>query len=88
MSIRVTYIGASWCKVCVTVKPEVEKITSGFSVPLTVQDADDDGIEVTKVPTVRVYKDDVLVKEIVTGHVAALRSELEAGKGLSLVEDF
>jgi hypothetical protein len=88
MSIRVTYIGASWCKVCVTVKPEVEKITTGFSVPLTVMDADDEGVEVTKVPTLRLYKDDVLTKEIVTGHVAALRSELEASKGLAIVEDF
>lgn len=88
MSIRVTYIGASWCKVCVTVKPEVEKITTGFSVPLTVMNADDDGVEVTKVPTVRVYKDDVLLKEIVTGHVAALRSELEAGVKVTILEDF
>jgi hypothetical protein len=88
MSIRVTYIGASWCKVCVTVKPEIEKITTGFSVPLTVMDADDEGVEVTKVPTLRLYKDDVLMKEIVTGHVAALRSELESSKGVAIVEDF
>jgi hypothetical protein len=75
MSIRVTYIGASWCKVCVTVKPEIEKITGGFSIPLTVLDVDD-GVDIKKVPTVRIYKDDVLVKEIVTGHVAALMETL------------
>jgi hypothetical protein len=88
MSFRVTYIGASWCKVCVIVKPDIEKITAGFNVPLTILDADDDGVEVTKVPTVRLYKDDRLVKEIVTGHVGALRLELESGKGISMVEDF
>lgn len=75
MSIRITYIGASWCKVCVTVKPEVEKITGGFNIPLTVLDVDD-GVDIKKVPTVRIYRDDVLVKEIVTGHVAALMETL------------
>ena len=75
MSIRVTYVGASWCKVCVKVKPEVEKITGGFAIPLSVVDVGDD-CDVKMVPTVRIYKDEVLVKEIVTGHVAALLETL------------
>lgn len=83
-----TYIGATWCKVCHVVKPEIEKVVTGFSVPLTVLDADDDGVDVTKVPTVRLYKDDVLIKEIVTGHVASLKAELESGKGVVISEDF
>ena len=88
MSFRVTYIGATWCKVCVIVKPEIEKMTAGFGVPLTVLDADDDGADVSKVPTLRVYKDDVLYKEIVTGHVSALRHELESGKGICVDAHF
>ena len=88
MSYSVTYIGATWCKVCVTVKPEIEKITKGFSVPLSLLDVDDDGVEVSKVPTVRLYKDSVLVKEIVTGHAALLRSELESIKGVQISDEF
>lgn len=88
MSYSVTYIGASWCKVCVDVKPEVEKLCTGFNVPLLLQDADDDGVSVKKVPTVRFYKDGVLVEEITTGHVIALRTHLTENKGLAVVEDF
>jgi thiol-disulfide isomerase/thioredoxin len=88
MSFRVTYIGATWCKVCFVVKPMIEMVTNKFNVELTVMDADDNGVEVTRVPTVRVYKDDVLVKEIVTMHVDTLRKELEAGVGLAISEDF
>jgi len=88
MSYSVIYIGASWCKVCVDVKPEVEKLCKGFNVPLLLQDADDDGVLVKKVPTVQFYKDGVLVEEITTGHVTALRSQLNEKKGLLSVEDF
>lgn len=88
MSLSVKYIGASWCKVCVTVKPDIEKICTGFNVPLTVLNADDDGVEVTKVPTVRLYLGEELVKEIVTGHSTSLRSELSIRKGVSTDADF
>ena len=88
MSLSVKYIGASWCKVCVTVKPDVEKICSGFNVPLTLMDVDGDEVEVSKVPTVRVFLGTTLVKEIITGHSQALRSELESRKGLSINSDF
>ena len=88
MSLSVKYIGASWCKVCVTVKPDIEKICTGFNVPLTLLNADDDGVDVTKVPTVRLYLGDEMVKEIVTGHSMSLRSELSARKGVSTDADF
>lgn len=88
MSLSVKYIGASWCKVCVTVKPDIEKICTGFNVPLTVLNADDDGVDVTKVPTVRLYLGDEMVKEIVTGHSISLRSELSTRKGISTDADF
>lgn len=88
MSVSVTYIGASWCKVCVEVKPEVEKICLGFNVPLSVQDADEEGVNVKKVPTLRLYKDGSLLQEITTGHIMALRAELINLKGLAVTEDF
>jgi len=88
MSFRVTYIGATWCKVCFVVKPMIERITNKFNVELTVMDADDSGVEVTRVPTVRVYKDDILVNEITTMHAVTLQKELEAGIGLTLSKDF
>jgi len=88
MSLSVQYIGASWCKVCVTVKPDVEKICTGFNVPLAILDADEDAVEVSKVPTLRLYLGPTMVKEITTGHVVALRAELEGRKGLILDSDF
>ena len=88
MSLSVKYIGASWCKVCVIVKPDIEKICTGFNVPLTILNADDDGVDVTKVPTVRLYLGEEMVKEIVTSHSMALRSELSVRKGVSTDADF
>lgn len=89
MALRIDYIGASWCKVCIVVKPEVELVARSFNVPLSLLDADvieDDSI--MKVPTLRVFKDDKLVSEIVTKHVDGLKAFLQAEKGLVVTDDF
>lgn len=89
MSYRVDYIGATWCKVCVKVKPEIERLAKEYDVTVKLMDVDEDQLEdIKKVPTVRLYKDDVLVNEIVTEHVKGLTKELALTKGVKLDEDF
>ena len=89
MALRIDYIGASWCKVCVTVKPEVELVARSFNVPLALLDADEiEDDSIMKVPTLRVFKDDKLVSEIVTKHVDGLKALLQAEKGLVVTDDF
>lgn len=89
MSYRVDYIGATWCKVCKTVKPEIERLSKEYDITVKLMDVDEDQLEdIKKVPTVRLYKDDVLVKEIVTEHVKGLNTELALTKGVKLDEDF
>jgi thiol-disulfide isomerase/thioredoxin len=89
MALRIDYIGASWCKVCIVVKPEVELIARSFNVPISVMDADEiEDDSVTKVPTLRVYKDDKLVSEIVTKHVDSLKSLLQTMGTLVVTDDF
>ena len=90
MALRIDYIGATWCKVCVTVKPGVENLAKSFNVPLTVLDAADmeEGHEVLKVPTVRVWLDDKKVSEITTKHIDELKSLLIGMKGLPGTDDF
>jgi hypothetical protein len=89
MSYRVEYIGATWCKVCKTVKPEVEQLAKMHDVVVRLMDVDEDKLEnIKKVPTVRLYKDDVLVKEFVTEHVKGLKTELALTKAVELDADF
>ena len=74
---------------CVVVKPAVESLARSFSVPLTVLDVDIIEDEtITKVPTLRLYKDNVLVSTIVTKHVEALKELLTANAVLGKNDDF
>jgi thiol-disulfide isomerase/thioredoxin len=89
MALRIDYIGASWCKVCIVVKPELELIARSFNVPISVMDADEiEDDSLTKVPTLRVYKDDKLVSEIVTKHVDSLKALLQTMGTLVVTDDF
>ena len=87
--LRIDYIGAKWCKVCLTVKPAIEKIARDFGVEVTILDRDELGDEtITKVPTLRVWEGETNVSEIVTKHVDALRELLVAKKGVTITDDF
>ena len=93
MAISVDYYGATWCKVCVVIKPTVQKMLADFGVTFTEYDIDElEGDErvqgITKVPTIRVFKDSVLIQEIITGHLEALKNLLAENKSIVLTEDF
>jgi len=87
--LRIDYIGAKWCKVCVSVKPAIEKIARDFGVEIAVLDLDElEDETITKVPTLRVWEDATKVAEIVTKHVDSLRELMVAKKGVTITEDF
>lgn len=68
----VVYVWASWCQPCKMLSPVIDSIKEEYAGRLEVikVDADSDLMsgfvpEVRSVPTVRVYKDKVLLKEFV-----------------------
>lgn len=88
-SLRIDYIGATWCKVCHTVKPAIEKIGKEFGLEVVIYDVDEIGEAApNKVPTVRLFKNDVLLKEFVTKHADSLKDALVVEKGIVLNDDF
>jgi len=91
---RIDYIGASWCKVCTIVKPAVVQIAKDFGVELVLLDADtlDEADAVSKVPTLRVYKNTgtgpTEVVQIVTAHLEALKNILTAHAKVVISDEF
>ena len=89
-TIRIDYVGAKWCKVCVDVKPAIEKLSKDFAVVCTILDLDDmeNNEHITKVPTVIVYDGDNIIHTIVTKHADSLKTVLTERKGVVISDDF
>lgn len=93
MGERVEYYGATWCKVCVEIKPALSKLCSDLGIPFIEYDIDDwEGDErvadIKKVPTVRVYRNDMKIDEITTNHVNSIKTVLSKFKTVVLTDDF
>ena len=93
MSNVLEYYGATWCKVCVTVKPAMQKLAADFGVQFMDYDIDElEGDErvatITKVPTVRIYQDGALIDTIVTKHMDAVKALLSKSGKVVLTDDF
>ncbi len=93
MGERVEYYGATWCKVCVEIKPALSKLCSDLGIPFIEYDIDDwEGDErvadIKKVPTVRVYRNDMKIDEITTNHINAMKTVLSKFKTVVLTDDF
>ena len=90
--IVVTYIGATWCKVCTKVKPAVEELAQLFSVQLQIQDLDElsekDKEDVVKVPTVRIHKDGVQVALYSTNQAESMEKWLRSNVPLATDAEF
>ena len=93
MSITITCIGAKWCSTCKTIRPAVEELAKRNSVAFFYVDYDADldeeeQKEITKVPTIRIFRDDVLVAEYNVSQVASVTSWLLENISLAPTEDF
>ena len=91
--ITIKYVGASWCRPCKIVKPEVEKLCSRFKINLTIKDFDEDlsekeQSEIIKLPSIFIYDECAIVKVIVTNHIEQLTNFLSDAFGISKDEDF
>ena len=82
MSFSITYIGATWCATCKVIKPKTEELAKKFSVPLKILDLDtdleeEDKVSIRKVPTLRIFKGEVLVVEYIVKQVESLQTWLQ-----------
>lgn len=90
--MEVIYIGAAWCSTCKVIKPKTETLCAKFGVPLKVLDydndlEDDEKEAITKVPTLQIKKDGVLVETYNVNQVASLEAYLTANVTLT-TDDF
>ena len=85
MIIKIVYIGAKWCSTCRVIKPKTEELAKKFQVDLVCVDLDEDTTVLTtedkdsirKVPTLRVYKDNILNAEFNTKQAESLEIWLQ-----------
>lgn len=69
----VVFFGASWCRPCKAAYPLVERMASEFGVPLEYVDVeygDDRALDVTAIPTVRIYDEYEDVTAEIRGNVS------------------
>ena len=90
--MEVIYIGATWCGTCKVIKPKSMELCAKFGVPLKTLDYDDDLEDdeketITKVPTLQIKKDGVLVETYNINQVASLEAYLTANVTLA-TDDF
>ncbi len=91
--ITIKYVGASWCKPCKLVKPEVINLCKQFNIELTIIDYDDDLTteeqeNITKLPSIFILDDGKEVKRITTNHVETFTQFLIDAFGVGKDEDF
>jgi len=93
MAVSVTYIGATWCKTCKTIKPQIEATCKKFKIPLEVKDYDEDcteedKTEIKKVPTIRIRKADTIVATYDINQVESTELWLRANVSLEKEDNF
>jgi thiol-disulfide isomerase/thioredoxin len=93
MSLIIEYYGATWCKICVEIKPAVEKLSCDFGICFIDYDIDElEGDErvanIKKVPTVRIYNDNILIEEITTKHIDSIKNTILRLKKIVISDDF
>lgn len=91
--IEIVYIGATWCVTCRTIKPALIELCRKFSVDLTALDYNNDleeGIqgEITKVPTIRIFRDGYKIEEFNVNQIASTEAWLTSNINLGSTEDF
>jgi len=92
MAYNIQYIGAAWCGTCKVIKPKTEELAKKFNVPLVCLDYDKDLEEeeqatVTKVPTIRIFRDITRLAEFNVSQVDSLEAWLRGNIPLT-TDDF
>jgi thiol-disulfide isomerase/thioredoxin len=87
------YIGATWCSTCKVIKPKTIELAKRFHVELKCFDYDSELSEeerdtITKVPTLRIFKENVKVAEYNTKQVEMLEVWLQANVRINPTDDF
>lgn len=92
-TVELTYIGASWCATCKTIKPQLFELCKKFSVAFKELDYDKDLSEeeqesVTKVPTVRIVRAGSTVAEFNVRQVISTEEWFTTNLTLGTTTDF
>ena len=73
--MEVVYIGATWCKACTLVKPRAKELAEKEKISFIELDYDSldekEQATITKLPTLRIKENGVLVKEFTTASAAS-----------------
>ena len=82
MTYSITYVGAKWCKTCVTIKPKIEELCKKFQISLDIKDLEEDCTEaeqndIAKVPTIYVSKNDQHIAKYDVNQVNSVESLLK-----------
>lgn len=91
-SMEVVYIGATWCKTCKVIKPEITELCRKFNVSLKTLDLDEDLEEseqatIRKVPTIRILKDGKLVETFDVNQTKSTEMYLSMNVGIGTKGD-
>ena len=92
MTTEVKYYGASWCAPCHSAKPKIQELCKKCGISLSVYDYDELEEEergtITKLPTVQIWQNKTLEKEIITQHVETLETWISENVRVIPTDDF
>lgn len=92
MPIEVKYYGASWCAPCRIAKPSIQELCKKYGISLVIHDYDELEEEergiITKLPTVQIWHDTNLEKEIISRHVETLEAWISENVRVIPTDDF
>lgn len=91
--MELTYIGATWCKTCKVIKPQIEELCKKFSVPFHELDYDNDleveeKEQINKVPTVKISSPGSQTTVFNVNQVAQTEAWFAANVKLAATDDF
>ncbi len=89
--MEIVYIGASWCSTCKVIKPKTLELGKLYGIPVRELDYDDDLTDeekehVTKVPTLRIVRDNNVKATWNVNQVAQLTAWLQMNVALKTAD--
>jgi thiol-disulfide isomerase/thioredoxin len=90
--MKIKYYGAEWCGPCKKVKPEIKGLCAKYVIQFEEYDYDalepEESEKITKLPTIQIWKDNTLQKEITTSHVAQVEVWIQMNVRVIPDDDF